>query len=217
MTPKIAIVNDYEVVVRGVAAMLRAYRHMVEIVELDAQTPVATPVDIALYDTFAQTQGDATETREILDNPNVSRVVVYTWNFDEARARDVIRQGAVGYLSKTLPAKALVAALLDVHRGRVVISPVPKRRAEMFGDWPGRSEGLSAREAEVLALITQGLSNQEISDRTRLSINSVKTYIRSAYRKIGVPNRAKAILWGVAHDLLPDHVRVRNTGSPGSA
>jgi DNA-binding CsgD family transcriptional regulator len=61
------------------------------------------------------------------------------------------------------------------------------------------------------------LSNQEISDRTRLSINSVKTYIRSAYRKIGVPNRAKAILWGVAHDLLPDHVRVRNTGSPGSA
>ena len=67
--PRIAVVNDYEVVVRGVAAMLRAYRHMVEIVELDAQTPVATPVDIALYDTFAQTQGDATETREILDNP----------------------------------------------------------------------------------------------------------------------------------------------------
>jgi DNA-binding NarL/FixJ family response regulator len=209
MAPRIAVVNDYEVVVRGVASMLASYRHLVNIVELDAQAPVATPVDIALYDTFAQTQGDATETREILQNPNVSSVVVYTWNFDAARAREVVRQGAVGCLSKALPAKALVTALLDIHGGRVVVSPVPKRGAELHGDWPGRAEGLRAREAEVLALITQGLSNQEIAERTRLSINSVKTHIRNAYRKIGVTNRAKAILWGVAHDLLPDHVRVR--------
>ena len=54
------------------------------------------------------------------------------------------------------------------------------------GDWPGRAAGLSPREAEVLALITRGLSNQEIADRAHVSINSIKTYIRSAYRKIGV-------------------------------
>ncbi len=63
------------------------------------------------------------------------------------------------------------------------------------GDWPGREAGLSPREAEILALITQGLSNQEIADRAYLSINSVKTYIRSAYRKIGVTRRTQAAVW----------------------
>ena len=75
------------------------------------------------------------------------------------------------------------------------------------GDWPGRAAGLSPREAEVIALITQGLSNQEIADRAYLSINSVKTYIRSAYRKIGVTRRTQAVLWGVDNGFKPDTLR----------
>ena len=78
------------------------------------------------------------------------------------------------------------------------------------GDWPGREEGLTVREAEVLALITQGLSNAELADRTHLSINSVKTYIRSAYRRIGVRSRTEAVLWGVEHGFRPDRLRVQN-------
>ena len=76
------------------------------------------------------------------------------------------------------------------------------------GQWPGRDHGLTAREAEVLALITQGLSNQEIADRTYLTINSVKTYIRTAYRKIGVTRRAQAVGWGMRHGFEPDRLRV---------
>lgn len=53
---RVALVNDYEVVVRGLAAMLRAYQDVVRIVEMDLNKPVANPVDIALYDTFASTQ-----------------------------------------------------------------------------------------------------------------------------------------------------------------
>jgi DNA-binding CsgD family transcriptional regulator len=73
------------------------------------------------------------------------------------------------------------------------VTPSPGRlEAEIReGDWPGRDHGLSARESEVLCLIAQGLSNQEIADRAFLSINSVKTYIRSAYRKIGVERRTR--------------------------
>ena len=67
-----------------------------------------------------------------------------------------------------------------------MVSPVPRRSALVGGDWPGREEGLTAREAEVLSLITMGLSNQEIAERTLLSLNSIKSYIRSAYRKIDV-------------------------------
>ena len=63
------------------------------------------------------------------------------------------------------------------------------------------------REAEIVALITQGLSNQEIADRSYLSINSVKTYIRTAYRKMGVERRSQAVLWGIQHGFQPDVVR----------
>ena len=146
--------------------------------------PVAAPVDIALYDTFAQPQGDSETVRELLANPRVSRVVVYTWNFQEALTLATLGHGVSGYLSKSLTAAELADALRSVARGEIVTSPDPGRLSLVGGDWPGREEGLTARESEVLALITQGLSNTEIADRTCLSINSIKSHIRSAYRKI---------------------------------
>ncbi len=75
------------------------------------------------------------------------------------------------------------------------------------GDWPGRGAKLSAREAEVLALITQGYTNNDIAARSYLSINSVKSYIRSAYRKIGVERRSQAVRWGMENGMLPDTSR----------
>ena len=66
---------------------------------------------------------------------------------------------------------------------------------------------MSPREAEVLALITQGLSNQEIANRVYLSINSIKTYIRSAYRKIGITKRTEAAIWGIDNGFRPDSLR----------
>jgi two-component system, NarL family, response regulator LiaR len=69
----------------------------------------------------------------------------------------------------------------------------------------GQDVGLSEREEQVLALIAQGLTNQEIADRVFISINSVKTYIRSAYRKIGVNSRSQAVAWGLRNGLTaPD-------------
>jgi len=62
---------------------------------------------------------------------------------------------------------------------------------------------LTARESEIIALITTGLSNNEIARQTYLSINSVKSYIRSAYRRMGVSSRSQAVLWGVQHGLAP--------------
>ena len=58
----------------------------------------------------------------------------------------------------------------------------------------------------MIALITQGLGNEEIADRMFMSINTVKTYIRTAYRKIGVDSRARAILWGVDNGFRPDTI-----------
>lgn len=75
-------------------------------------------------------------------------------------------------------------------------------------DWPGRREGLTDREAEILALITQGKSNAEVAALTFLSPNTVKSYIRSIYRKIGAGSRTQAVLWGIDNGFAPDHHRI---------
>jgi DNA-binding NarL/FixJ family response regulator len=105
----------------------------------------------------------------------------------------------------------LVAALEAVHAGEMVVSDVPTRGRSAVGtDWPGRGEGLSDRESEILALITQGKSNAEVAALTYLSPNTVKSYIRTIYRKIAVGSRTQAVLWGVKHGFTPDHHRIEH-------
>ncbi len=212
MVIRVALVNDDEVVVRGLDSMLRNYAHRIEIVELVAGKQVSEPVDVALYDTFGMGQGNGTAVKQLVENPRVRTVAVYTWNFQPWLTRDTLSQGVRGYLSKSLPAARLVEALTAIAAGQLVVSPSKGRSTLVGGDWPGRAEGLTAREAEVLSLITMGLSNQEIAERTLLSLNSIKSYIRSAYRKIDVDSRSKAVLWGVEHGLRADRVRIN--GSP---
>ncbi|MGB3698441.1 MAG: response regulator transcription factor [Gordonia sp. (in: high G+C Gram-positive bacteria)] len=204
----LALVDDYEVVVQGLAAMIRNYRERVQVVELDTNADVAERVDIALYDSFANPQGDSIQVRDLAANPRIGKTVVYTWNFDDHRISRAFANGADGYISKGLPAARLVDALESVHRGDQTLHPIDGGETKIVaGDWPGREEGLSHREAEVLALITQGLSNADIAERSALSINSIKTHIRSCYRRIGVTTRTQAVLWGVAHGFVPDRSR----------
>ena len=212
MSIRVALVNDDEVVVRGLDAMLRSYSQRVEVVQLSAGRSVTAQVDIALYDTFGMGQGNGPDVKRLVENPRVRHVAVYTWNFQPWLTRETLSQGVRGYLSKSLTAHRLVEAMIAINNGKVVVSPSTGRSALVGGDWPGREEGLTAREAEVLSLITMGLSNQEIAERTMLSLNSIKSYIRSAYRKIDVDSRSKAVLWGLAHGLRADRVRV--DGSP---
>lgn len=212
----VALVNDYDVVLEGLARMLDRYRDRVLVVEIDANEPVADPAEIVLYDNFAQPESDKDELGTLVASPRAQRVVVYTWNFHPELIENARRQGAHGYLSKTLPAAELVGALEAVHGGEMVVSdPPPRARSAAGLDWPGRDEGLTDREAEILALITQGMSNAEVADLTFLSPNTVKSYIRTVYRKIGVDSRTKAVLWGVNHGFSPDHHRTNHwRGNP---
>jgi len=207
----VALVDDYDVVVMGVANMFDNYRDRIVVAELDATMDVRDDVDIVLYDSFAQPESDHHEIGILVSNPRAQRVVVYTWNFHPDLIASAKQHGAHGYLSKTLPARELVAALEAVHAGELVISDAPARTRSAVGlDWPGRGEGLSDRESEILALITQGKSNAEVAALTYLSPNTVKSYIRTIYRKIGVSSRTKAVLWGVGHGFTPDHNRIEH-------
>jgi DNA-binding NarL/FixJ family response regulator len=207
----VALVNDYDVVLEGLARMLDRYRDRVVIVEIDANQGVEDVADIVLYDNFAQPESDRDEIKTLIANPRARRVVVYTWNFHAELIESARRHGVHGYLSKTLSGRDLVAALEAVHAGEIVISDAPPRARTAAGlDWPGRTEGLTDRESEILALITQGMSNAQVAQLTFLSPNTVKSYIRTIYRKIGVASRTQAVLWGVAHGLTPDHHRIEH-------
>ena len=111
-----------------------------------------------------------------------------------------------------MPARDLVAALEAIHAGDVVISE-PLVRARSIGglNWPGLSEGLTDRESEILTLITQGKSNAEVATLTYLSPNTVKSYIRTIYRKSGT----RAFCGGFATASRPT-VTASNTGAEGS-
>jgi DNA-binding NarL/FixJ family response regulator len=205
----VALVDDYDVVLTGVATMLDPYRDRVLVAEIDANKTLDDAVDIALYDSFAQPESDHEEINVLVQNPRARQVVVYTWNFHPDLIDSACKQGARGYLSKTLSARELVTALEAVHAGEVVISDPPRRARSAVGlDWPGRREGLTDREAEILALITQGKSNADVARLTYLSPNTVKSYIRTIYRKIGVGSRTQAVLWGVQNGFTPDHHRI---------
>jgi DNA-binding NarL/FixJ family response regulator len=205
----VALVDDYDVVVVGVAHMLDPYRDRIVIAEIDTNSTLHDPVDIALYDSFAQPESDRSEVNVLIKNPRAHRVVVYTWNFHPDLVNMAREQGVHGYLSKSLPARDLVAALEAVHAGEVVVSDPPGRARSANGlNWPGRGEGLTDRESEILALITQGKNNAEVAALTYLSPNTVKSYIRTIYRKIGVASRTQAVLWGVSRGFSPDHHRI---------
>ena len=202
---RLAIADDYALVIAGVAALL-ADEH-IDVVETGASLPVVTDVDIVLYDTFGQIQGDGIDLEDYVRDSG-AKVVIYSWNLEPDLIERAVAGGASGYLSKVLTGPEIVAALERIMRGEIVIlAGDHETSVDAAGDWPGRLAGLSPREAEILALITQGLSNQEIADRAYLSINSVKTYVRAAYRKIEVTRRSQAVLWGMRNGFEPDTER----------
>jgi two-component system, NarL family, response regulator LiaR len=198
---RLAIVNDYEIVVAGIARMLADHRDRVVVVEQASRRAVLSDVDIILCDMFAHIGGHGADPTDMLGRG--AKVVVFTWAVPPdpgSRMAD----GVAGYLSKGLSAVELVESLEAIHRGEPVRSAHVEDHAVGAGDWPGREAGLTHREAEILALIVRGLSNKEIAEAMFLSINSVKTYIRTAYRKIGVTRRQLAVIWALRHGFTAE-------------
>ena len=204
---RIAIVNDYEIVVAGTAAVLAPHADRIRVVELDSRMPVISDVDVLLYDTFSQVPVDRVELAGLVRG-QVPRVVIFSWDVSPGLVSRAMENGASGYLSKGLSAEHLVDSLERVHAGEIVLPSETRTTDTVLPPaWPGRGAGLSARESEIVALITKGLTNQEIAERAYLSINSIKSYIRSAYRKIGVTRRSQAVAWGMQNGFEPDRVR----------
>ena len=170
-----------------------------------------------LYEPVRQTPGSQGMLRDLVRGSQRS-AVVYSWRDPDGEARGSF----AGHLSKALPASDLVSALESLHDGGDIgvgrRLPVDGGPLHVISGSSERDYELTPREAEILSLVTQGLTNSEIGSQLYLSINSVKTYIRAAYRKIEVTRRAQAVAWGMEHGLAPlaEHGGVESGREPAA-
>ena len=118
----LALANDHQLVVLGLAEMLAPFADRVTLVEAVAGADVTTQVDVTLYDTFSQPQVDADDFDRVIAGDRAGRVVIFTWNVQRELVEMALRKGASGYLSKRLTGAELVAAIERIHAGEVVVS-----------------------------------------------------------------------------------------------
>ena len=195
---RLTLAHECDLVTRGVHEMLAPYSSRVVIVPPHRDGEPPHDVDLTLHDPSGGVQEPA-HVNLLPAHRFGGRMVVFTWNPRPDLVSCFLDCGAAGVVAKSVAAPALVAALEAVHRGEQVVEygvTTPLRRRA------GAEQLLTPREEEIIRLITLGLDNSAITRELSLSINSVKSYVRSGYRKMGVASRSQAVLWGVRHGLL---------------
>lgn len=195
---RVAVVSPWEVVTTGLTAMLGQHSDRVRVVEISTAANVPDP-DVILYDAIGLHEGDGADLDFFVEKTHAA-VLVVSQDLRPDLASRALARGAHGFFSLGVDDAELLEAVLsatavEVGAGHVVGAG----ETDAVEHRLGHDVGLTPREVDVLTLITQGLSNQEIAEQSYLSINSVKTYIRSAYRRIGVPSRSQAVVWCLQH------------------
>lgn len=191
----VVVLSDQPVIAAGVERLLEPYADRVVVVD-DA---IADDHAVVLYDVFGLYEGEE-EAFERVVKKYPDRVLALSRVLQPGLTARALDLGAVASVSVGLPAAGLVAAIEDFAAGRLQdgsqadIDNQADRRRQL-----GRDVDLTPREQDVIALIVAGRSNEELAAELYLSINTVKTLIRSVYRKVGVTSRSQAVAWGVEH------------------
>jgi DNA-binding NarL/FixJ family response regulator len=164
--------------------------------------------DVVLMDLRMPRCDGIEATRRLREQDAGIKVIVLTTYADDRSVIDALRAGARGYLTKDAGAAEIREALERVVRGQAAIDPaVQQHLLDAITDSPaarGQPQlpgGLTAREAEVLALIAQGLSNAEIAGQLGVGETTVKTHINHIFAKTGVRDRAQAVAYAYRHGL----------------
>lgn len=204
---RVAVVSPQEVVMRGLTTMLADYPDRLVVTALPAVRTKAPGVDVILYDTLGLHLTDGSDLEFLLAETDATVLVFSRDMRPDLRAK-----------AYSLGAKAWVS--MSVHAGELVRTIELAAAGEPIGEHEDRLAtvaGLTTREVEVLALITQGLSNKDIADKLVVSVNTLKSHIRQAYRKIEVTTRSQAVSWAITHGFAPpDENSVESGASVGA-
>jgi NarL family two-component system response regulator LiaR len=205
---KVMLVDDHNVVRSGLATFLRAYEDLELVGEAKNGREAVSlchrkKPDVILMDLMMPEMDGIAATRVILaDFPDV-KIIAMTSFEEEQLVHGVLAAGAISYLLKNVTADELAKAIRDAVSGRSTLSPEAARvlvqatrpTKQPWGD-------LTEREQEVLNLVVQGQSNQQIAEAMVISIATVKAHISSILSKLGVSSRAEAIAYAIKNKLV---------------
>ncbi|MEU4117412.1 response regulator transcription factor [Kitasatospora sp. NPDC028055] len=224
------LVADDQTVVREGIVMLLGLLPGIEVVGAAADGEEAVTLverhhpDVVLMDLRMPRMDGVEATRRIRAAHPGTEVVVLTTYADDESLFPALQAGARGYLTKDAGGEQIAKAIADVRAGAAGLSPqVQLRLLERLSEGPAKSvtpsapgapspersaarggelpDGLTVREAEVLALIAEGLSNAEIAQRLFVSQATVKTHINNLFAKTAVRDRAQAVAYAFRHGI----------------
>jgi DNA-binding NarL/FixJ family response regulator len=203
---RLVLIDDHEMVIEGLKAMLASFSERVEVVgqAVGAERAVGVVAqldpDVVLCDVRMQGASGLDLCAELRTQDPGRKVVMLSVYDDEQYLFQALRVGASGYLLKSISSDELVRQLEFVHRGETAIDPSMAARAvdtaarlQRDEFWPGARQGLTQRESEILSLVVNGLSNKGVANKLVIGDETVKTHLRSIYRKLGVSDRTGAV------------------------
>jgi DNA-binding NarL/FixJ family response regulator len=203
---RLVLVDDHEMVIEGLKAMLAAFSDRVEVVGQSVGAERALSVvdgldpDIVLCDVRMQGASGLDLCLQLRESDPKRKVVMLSVYDDEQYLFQALRVGASGYLLKSISSDELVRQLEFVHRGETAIDPGMAARAvdtaarlQRHEFWPGARQGLTQRESEILSFVVNGLSNRAIATKLVIGDETVKSHLSSIYRKLGVSDRTGAV------------------------
>jgi two-component system, NarL family, response regulator LiaR len=203
---RVALVNDYLIVLEGLRALLRSSEPKIALIEMDVHKGPRRTVDVTLFDTYGHVGQLGERVRALGADASNGAIVVFSFSDRPSMVRSALRAGAQGFISKAVPRQEIVDGIEMAARGdRVVLT----RRPQQTGiddalRWPGRDMGLTGRESELLSLLPTGMTNRELAEHLYVSENTIKTQLRNLYAKLEVRNRAQAASIA-GQSILGDH------------
>lgn len=205
MTIRLLIVDDHEVVRQGLRAFLQLQPDMAIVGEAgDGAVAVRRASelhpDVVLLDLVMPGGDGVTAITAIREAAPGARILVLTSFARDADLSAAIQAGAAGYQLKDIDPETLATAIRDVSQGRPSLHPTVASQLMRHAAEPPGAE-LTAREREVLSLLTEGLANKQIAMRLEISEKTVKTHVSSVIAKLGVADRTQAAVLALRRRL----------------
>ncbi len=207
---KVLLVDDHEMVRLGVSAYLSVQEDIEVIAQAEngkigVEKALELKPDIILMDLVMPEMDGIEATKEILSKWKEAKIIIVTSFIDDEKVYPAISAGAKSYLLKTSSASEIAQAIRDTYRGEGVfekeVSEKLEHRQEVEEEFR-LFEELTSREKEVLLLIAQGKSNQEIADECFITLKTVKTHVSNILSKLQVEDRTQATIYAFKHHLV---------------
>ena len=207
---KVLLVDDHEMVRLGVSAYLSVQEDIEVIAQAEngkigVEKALELKPDIILMDLVMPVMDGIEATKEILSKWKEAKIIIVTSFIDDEKVYPAISAGAKSYLLKTSSASEIAQAIRDTYRGEGVfekeVSEKLEHRQEVEEEFR-LFEELTSREKEVLLLIAQGKSNQEIADECFITLKTVKTHVSNILSKLQVEDRTQATIYAFKHHLV---------------